>query len=64
MDNSPSSDIWVSELNARPEIRSAFPGSTIRFYDTTLRGEGSLSSLLADSIGDVHHLFRLSIAIE
>lgn len=44
MDNSPSSDIWVSKLNARPEIRSAFPRSTIRFYDTTLRGEGSLSS--------------------
>lgn len=31
------SKIWVSELNARPEIRSAFPKKTIRFYDTTLR---------------------------
>jgi isopropylmalate/homocitrate/citramalate synthase len=29
--------IWVSELNARPEIRSAFPKRTIEFYDTTLR---------------------------
>ena len=31
------SKIWVSELNARPEIRSGFPRETIRFYDTTLR---------------------------
>jgi len=31
------SRIWVSELNSRPEIRSAFPRKTIRFYDTTLR---------------------------
>jgi len=44
MDNSPSSDIWVSELNARPEIRSAFPRSTIHIYDTTLRDKGILSS--------------------
>ncbi len=29
--------VWVSELNARPEIRSAFPAGTVRFYDTTLR---------------------------
>lgn len=34
MNNSP---IWVSELNAREEIRSAFPRTEIRFYDTTLR---------------------------
>ena len=34
MDNS---KIWVSELNARPEIRNGFPKKTIRFYDTTLR---------------------------
>src|ERR1700733_2319816 len=32
-----SGKIWVSELNARPEIRAAFPHTTIRFYDTTLR---------------------------
>jgi len=32
-----NSKIWVSELNARPEIQSAFPRHTIRFYDTTLR---------------------------
>jgi hypothetical protein len=64
LDNSPSSNIWVSELNARPEIRSAFPRSAIRIYDTTLRDKGILSSPLAGSIGDVHHLFQLSIAIE
>jgi hypothetical protein len=29
--------VWVSDLNARPEIRSAFPRSQVRFYDTTLR---------------------------
>jgi len=34
---SDNSKIWVSELNARPEIRSAFPQTAIRFYDTTLR---------------------------
>jgi len=64
MDNSPSSDIWVSELNARTEIRSAFPRSTARIYDTTLRDKGILSSPLAGPIGDVHHFFQLSIAIE
>ncbi len=64
MDNSPSSDIWVSELNARTEIRSAFPRSTVRIYDTTLRDKGILSSPLAGPIGDVHHFFQLSIAIE
>src|SRR5260370_1073064 len=48
MDNSPSSDIWVSELNARPEIRSAFPRSTVRFYDTTLRdGEQTVGVVLS-----------------
>src|SRR5271166_3801940 len=31
------SKIWVSELNARPEVRSGFRRQTIRFYDTTLR---------------------------
>lgn len=31
------SKIWVSELNARAEIRPAFPKKTVRFYDTTLR---------------------------
>ena len=32
-----NSKIWVSDLNARSEVRAAFPKTTIRFYDTTLR---------------------------
>jgi homocitrate synthase NifV len=40
--------IWVSELNARPEIRSAFPRTEIRFYDTTLRdGEQTVGVVLS-----------------
>src|SRR5690349_5874788 len=42
------SKIWVSELNARPEIRSAFPHSTVHFYDTTLRdGEQTVGVILS-----------------
>ena len=48
MDNSPNPDVWVSQLNARPEIRSAFPQSTVRFYDTTLRdGEQTVGVVLS-----------------
>jgi isopropylmalate/homocitrate/citramalate synthase len=41
--------VWVSELNARPEIRGAFPGKQpIRFYDTTLRdGEQTVGVVLS-----------------
>src|ERR1700687_2430170 len=40
--------VWVSELNARPEIRSAFPSGTVRFYDTTLRdGEQTVGVVLS-----------------
>lgn len=40
--------IWVSELNARPEIRSRFRRSgPVRFYDTTLRdGEQTVGVVL------------------
>jgi len=42
------SKIWVSELNSRPEIRSAFRGETVRFYDTTLRdGEQTVGVVLS-----------------
>src|SRR5215468_1029731 len=42
------SKIWVSELNARPEIRSAFPRATVHFYDTTLRdGEQTVGVVLS-----------------
>jgi len=40
--------VWVSELNARAEIRSAFPRAPIRFYDTTLRdGEQTVGVVLS-----------------
>src|ERR1700747_682963 len=40
--------VWGSELNARPEIRSAFPKTTVRFYDTTLRdGEQTVGVVLS-----------------
>ncbi len=40
--------VWVSDLNARPEIRSAFPRSKVRFYDTTLRdGEQTVGVVLS-----------------
>jgi isopropylmalate/homocitrate/citramalate synthase len=40
--------VWVSELNARPEIRSAFPKAPVRFYDTTLRdGEQTVGVVLS-----------------
>ena len=43
-----NSKIWVSELNARREIRAAFPRTTIRFYDTTLRdGEQTVGVVLS-----------------
>lgn len=48
MDSSPNAGIWVSELNARPEIRSPYPRSTVRFYDTTLRdGEQTVGVVLS-----------------
>lgn len=40
--------VWVSELNARPEIRSGFPTAPVRFYDTTLRdGEQTVGVVLS-----------------
>ncbi len=40
--------VWVSELNARPEIRAAFPTAPVRFYDTTLRdGEQTVGVVLS-----------------
>ncbi|MFI5096012.1 MAG: hypothetical protein ACHQIK_21540, partial [Candidatus Acidiferrales bacterium] len=43
-----NSKIWVSELNARAEVRAAFPQTPIRFYDTTLRdGEQTVGVVLS-----------------
>ena len=46
--NNTKSKVWVSELNARPEIRSGFRVvSPVRFYDTTLRdGEQTVGVVL------------------
>ncbi len=45
---STNTKVWVSDLNARPEIRSGFPRSAaIQFYDTTLRdGEQTVGVVL------------------
>src|SRR5712692_762511 len=46
--NQNNGKVWVSDLNARPEIRSAFPRTKIRFYDTTLRdGEQTVGVVLS-----------------
>ena len=43
-----NSKVWVSDLNARPEVRSQFSGKTVRFYDTTLRdGEQTVGVVLS-----------------
>ena len=43
-----NSKIWVSELNARPEVRASFSETPIRFYDTTLRdGEQTVGVVLS-----------------
>src|SRR6266404_6852157 len=43
-----NSTIWVSELNARPEVRGAFPKTPVRFYDATLRdGEQTVGVVLS-----------------
>jgi len=45
---SDASKVWVSDLNARTEIRSAFPRTKVRFYDTTLRdGEQTVGVVLS-----------------
>src|SRR5690242_10079818 len=48
-ENNLHGQVWVSELNARPEIRGAFARSQpVRFYDTTLRdGEQTVGVVLS-----------------
>jgi len=59
------SKIWVSELNSRPEVRSAFAGKTIRFYDTTLRdGEQTVGVVLSpqQKVEIAHKLDELGVS--
>jgi isopropylmalate/homocitrate/citramalate synthase len=60
------SQIWVSELNARPEIRSAFPRSApVRLYDTTLRDGEQAVGIVLDPLQKLEiarHLSELGIS--
>jgi isopropylmalate/homocitrate/citramalate synthase len=66
MTTSSKGQVWVSELNARPEIRAAFPAtSPIRFYDTTLRdGEQTVGVVLSpqQKLEIARHLDTLGIS--
>ncbi len=60
-----NSKIWVSELNARPEVRGAFPDNAIRFYDTTLRdGEQTVGVVLSpqQKLEIAHKLDELGVS--
>src|ERR1700680_983911 len=60
-----NSKIWVSELNSRPEIRAAFPRTTVRFYDTTLRdGEQTVGVVLSprQKLEIAHKLDELGVS--
>jgi isopropylmalate/homocitrate/citramalate synthase len=62
---SANSKIWVSKLNARPEVRAAFPETTIRFYDTTLRdGEQTVGVVLSpqQKLEIAHKLDELGVS--
>ena len=60
-----NSNIWVSELNARGDVRTAFPKTAIRFYDTTLRdGEQTVGVILSprQKLEIAHKLDELGVS--
>jgi isopropylmalate/homocitrate/citramalate synthase len=60
-----NSKIWVSELNARPEVRAAFSQTPVRFYDTTLRdGEQTVGVVLSpqQKVEIAHQLDELGVS--
>jgi isopropylmalate/homocitrate/citramalate synthase len=57
--------IWVSELNAAPEVRKPFAGRNVRFYDATLRdGEQTVGVVLSpeQKLEIARHLDGVGIA--
>jgi isopropylmalate/homocitrate/citramalate synthase len=59
------SNIWVSELNSRPDVRSGFPKEPVRFYDTTLRdGEQTVGVVLSpqQKLGIARKLDELGVS--
>jgi isopropylmalate/homocitrate/citramalate synthase len=65
MDAPIKDQVWVSELNARAEIRSAFPKVSVRFYDTTLRdGEQTVGVVLSpqQKLEIARHLDALGVS--
>src|SRR5690348_18057492 len=65
-ENNLHDQVWVSELNARPEIRGPFAGKQpIRFYDTTLRdGEQTVGVVLSpqQKLDIARHLDELGVS--
>jgi isopropylmalate/homocitrate/citramalate synthase len=66
MTTSTKGQVWVSELNARPEIRAAFPTtSPVHFYDTTLRdGEQTVGVVVSpqQKLEIARHLDALGVS--